>query len=136
MGPLSITPELAYLVIPHPDGARNVPLEHGNTWRLGRTGDNRIVVPNEWVSRQHALVQRIENGQYYLFDLGSRNGTFLNGVRVTVPVPLNDGDRISLGDFDISFHCPVQVEQASEPFMNPAGMPTANFFALKKITVL
>ena len=66
--------QTAYLGIPHPQGERNVWLDHGNSWKLGRTGENNIVLPSEWVSRQHALVQRADNGEYYLFDMGSSNG--------------------------------------------------------------
>jgi len=40
---------------------------------------------------------------YYLIDMGSRNGSFVNGMRVSVPAALNDGDTISLGDTTIEF---------------------------------
>jgi adenylate cyclase len=126
----------AYLGIPHPEGVRNVCLDRGNTWKLGRTSENNIVLPSEWVSRQHALVQRAENGDYYLFDMGSRNGTFLNGIRVTVPAELNNGDRISFGDFHITFYCPKRVDKAAEPATGPEAMATMTYFAQKKTTVL
>jgi adenylate cyclase len=109
-----MTASTGYLTIPQSapqsGGDLDVPLNIGNAWRLGRASDSQIILPGELVSRQHALVQRMENGEYYLFDLGSRNGTFLNGTRVTIPVPLCDGDRISLGDFHVSFHCPKRVD--------------------------
>ena len=109
-----MTAHVGYLTIPQSDtlsdGEQDVRLENGNAWRLGRSSENQIRVPSELVSRQHALVQLMENGEYYLFDLGSRNGTFLNGTRVTIPALLNDGDRISLGDFQVSFHCPTRVD--------------------------
>jgi adenylate cyclase len=128
--------EMAYLGIPHPEGERNVCLDHGNAWKLGRTSENNIVLPSEWVSRQHALVQRAENGDYYLFDMGSRNGTFLNGVRVTVPAALNNGDRISFGDFHITFYCPKRAEKPPEPATGPEAMATMTYFAQKKTSVL
>jgi adenylate cyclase len=127
---------IAYLGIPHPEGERNVCLDRGNTWKLGRTSENNIVLPSEWVSRQHALVQRAENGDYYLFDMGSRNGTFLNGIRVTVPAALNNGDRISFGDFHITFYCPERAEKPQEPMTGPEAMATMTYFAQKKTTVL
>jgi len=108
-----MTANVGYLTIPQSDGEQDVPLENGNAWRLGRASDSQIKLPGELVSRQHALVQRMENGEYCLFDLGSRNGTFLNGTRVTIPVTLNDGDRISLGDFHVSFHCPKKGQWPS-----------------------
>jgi adenylate cyclase len=50
------------------------------------------------VSRLHALIQRREAGDYSLVDLGSRNGSFVNGRRVSLPTVLNDQDRLTLGD--------------------------------------
>ena len=128
----STPPEVAYLTIPQTAGERNVTLDSGNTWRLGRTADNNVVLRNDWVSRQHALVQRMVNGEYYLFDLGSRNGTFVNGVRVTVPVVLNNGDRISFGDYHISFHCPESVQTQTDQ----APTETVTYFAEKNTSVL
>jgi adenylate cyclase len=137
MGPQRpVNGQLAYLVIPYLDGERNVALEHGNTWKLGRTAENQVVLPSEWVSRQHALVQRLANGEYYLFDLGSRNGTFLNGSRVSVPAPLNDGDRISFGDYHITFHCPVRMEKPPQPAPGLEDRATVTYFAQKRTSVL
>lgn len=51
------------------------------------------------VSRRHAAIRRTENNQLELWDLGSSNGTYLNGVRLAAHRPnrLNDGDEIRLG---------------------------------------
>jgi hypothetical protein len=62
---------------------------------IGRTPDNQIVVPVREVSRKHAEIALNEGG-YFLKDLGSPNGTFVNGQRVTEQ-RLEDGDRIGLG---------------------------------------
>jgi adenylate cyclase len=135
-----MTANVGYLTIPQSDpqsdGERDVRLENGNAWRLGRAGDSQIRLPSELVSRQHALVQRMENGEYYLFDLGSRNGTFLNGTRVTIPVPLNDGDRISLGDFPISFHCPTRVDGLADSAPDLVTKATTVLFMQKMTSVL
>jgi ABC-type multidrug transport system ATPase subunit/pSer/pThr/pTyr-binding forkhead associated (FHA) protein len=66
---------------------------------LGReTGkDVDYVIPSPTVSRRHACITRKEQ-QYFLMDLGSSNGTFLNGDRLGgEPRALNPGDRIQLG---------------------------------------
>ncbi|MGH9342623.1 MAG: FHA domain-containing protein, partial [Terriglobia bacterium] len=128
--------ESARLAIPHPDGEQIVALAHGNTWKIGRSGENQVVLASEWVSRQHALIQRMENGDYYLFDLGSRNGTFLNGVRVTVPVAAHNGDRISFGDYHITFRCPVREEKPPESAPAVDATATVAYFAEKKTSVL
>jgi hypothetical protein len=57
------------------------------------------------VSRLHAAIQRLED-RLYLIDLGSTNGTFLNGRRIESRIPhlLHDCDHVRLGLFDIEIH--------------------------------
>jgi hypothetical protein len=62
---------------------------------LGRTPDNQIVVPSREVSRRHAEIV-LGDGGYIVRDLGSPNGTFVNGERITEH-RLQDGDRIGMG---------------------------------------
>lgn len=72
---------------------------------IGRHPQCTVVLsddPN--VSRKHALVQREASGDYYLSDLGSRNGTTRNGLPVTAPVPLRDGDSFTIGSHRFVFH--------------------------------
>ena len=49
------------------------------------------------VSRQHAVIQR-KNGQFFVTDLGSTNGTFVNEKRISGTVQLQDGDNIRYAD--------------------------------------
>jgi adenylate cyclase len=58
------------------------------------------------VSRLHALIQRRETGDLSLVDLGSRNGSFVNGKRVSVPVTLADADKLVFGDQHLRFSNP------------------------------
>ena len=62
---------------------------------VGRWEDNDVVIPDRWVSRYHAQVRR-EGTHYVIEDLDSKNGLFLNGKRVSEPVPLENGDRIQI----------------------------------------
>jgi class 3 adenylate cyclase len=62
---------------------------------VGREPTNIIVMADPRVSAQHARVWR-EGTRYVVEDMGSRNGTFVNGVRLTGPHQLTDGDVISL----------------------------------------
>lgn len=62
---------------------------------LGRDESCDIVLPERLVSRRHAAIRRKDRG-YLLEDLGSKNGTFLNGQAVTEPMVLQDGDEIQI----------------------------------------
>jgi DNA-binding response OmpR family regulator len=63
---------------------------------IGRAPDSDIVVDDRLASRRHASVHR-EHGQYIISDRGSRNGTFLNGQRISAPHVLRDGDELQIG---------------------------------------
>ncbi len=92
-------------------GDRYISLANGNCWTLGRSSDNTIVLPDRWMSRAHAMLQRTDGGDFYLIDLGSRNGSFLNGRRVSIPVTIKNGDRLTLGQTELDFHCPLPQPQ-------------------------
>ncbi|MEP7121744.1 MAG: GGDEF domain-containing protein [Byssovorax sp.] len=65
--------------------------------RIGRSADNDVVLAWDSASRHHAHVERREEG-YFLVDLGSTNGTWLNDVQLTrKETALKDGDRITIG---------------------------------------
>lgn len=70
---------------------------------MGRDLSNDIVIADSYASTRHARVERQEDGRFWLVDLGSRNGTFLNGqqVRPNVPVPLDGGDVIKIGKVEL-----------------------------------
>lgn len=74
----------------------------GEAWSLdrprmviGRDPSCDIVLPDRLVSRQHAVVERDLNG-YTIQDLESKNGTYLNGLPVSGPMRLQDGDEIQI----------------------------------------
>jgi hypothetical protein len=74
-----------------------IPIDKGSMiiGRGGRRGDCDIVLPERQVSRQHAEIF-LQNGRYFLRDLGSKNGTYLNGSPVSEPVQLYDNDTIQI----------------------------------------
>ncbi|TAF49338.1 MAG: adenylate/guanylate cyclase domain-containing protein [Oscillatoriales cyanobacterium] len=86
-------------------------LDVGNCWTFGRGSDNTFTLPDRWASRSHAMLQRTDDGEYYLIDLGSRNGTFVNGRRVSIPVRLRHSDRLTIGQTDLVFYSPMQVQR-------------------------
>ncbi len=68
---------------------------------IGRGPDNDVVVADLMVSRHHAELEA-RDGSYELADLGSQNGTFVNGVRI-LRAPLNLGDVVSVGGTSLVF---------------------------------
>lgn len=62
---------------------------------IGRGGGCDVILPERPVSRRHAEIRR-EGNRYLLRDLGSKNGTCLNGQEIDGPVPLQDGDEIQI----------------------------------------
>lgn len=79
------------------NGNDEVPLDRGLI-TIGRASDNTIAFAEDSnVSRYHAEIEKRGEGEFWLFDLNSSNGTTLNGERVTVEKPLYDGDVITIG---------------------------------------
>ena len=106
-----------YLTLKTPVGPRYLSLAGLHCWTVGRGDDNNLVLPDRWISRNHAMLQLMDNGSFYLIDLGSRNGTFINGRRVSVPVILQDGDAILFGQTELAFTNPQ-----AHPQMVAAGL--------------
>jgi hypothetical protein len=70
---------------------------------LGRGGQNDIALANdEYVSARHARFEPRQDG-VWVQDLGSTNGTYLNGARLEQPRRLADGDIVRIGDTDLRF---------------------------------
>lgn len=74
----------------------------GQEMVIGRSGVSDVVINDSFASTRHARIY-VKNGQYWLEDLGSTNGTFLNGVQLKKPVVLADGDIIKVGGVTFQF---------------------------------
>jgi adenylate cyclase len=74
---------------------------------LGRSSSNEVVLADTKVSRRHALIHAQGPAEFRLVDLGSRNGTYLNGRRLSQPTRLDDRDLIAIGDFVLVFRHPL-----------------------------
>jgi serine phosphatase RsbU (regulator of sigma subunit) len=93
---------------------RRIPL--GSRTTIGRAENSHVRLPDRSLSRHHAEIRQREGG-CYLIDLGSTNGTFLNGARLDRERPLHDGDVIVLGEITMVFH----EKQAHDPVVEPSA---------------
>ena len=80
---------------------RQIPLLNGVNV-IGRAADAAIRVDAPGLSRYHARIS-VDNGQATLEDLASKNGTHLNGRRLSTPEPLHDGHQIRVGGITLIF---------------------------------
>lgn len=73
---------------------------------VGRTGNNDVVLDDGTVSRFHAWFQRETEGRYILTDAGSKNGSFVSGVRLMPrrATPVMDGSRLRFGQVELTFY--------------------------------
>lgn len=74
----------------------------GDIVTIGRASGNNVIVEDEQVSRNHALIRK-ENDDYLIIDLGSSNGTFVNGRSATSATQLRNNDVIRVGDSEFLF---------------------------------
>jgi pSer/pThr/pTyr-binding forkhead associated (FHA) protein len=71
--------------------------ELSNLDLIGRAADNTIVLNEEAVSAHHARLSYLSGWQWWLEDLGSRNGTSVNSIPVEQPLAVTNGDEIAFG---------------------------------------
>lgn len=88
---------------------RRIELEH--LLSIGRDLSNDVVLRDDLTSRNHALIRLQGDTAYYLADLGSSNGTYLNGNPVAVPQLLKSGDEIRIGAQILRFDCSMEGEE-------------------------
>ena len=84
------------------DQVRKIPLE-GERITLGRAHSNDLCYPDDAsLSRTHACLERVADG-WSVSDMGSKNGTMLNGRRIAGVEPFQPGDRLSLGQLAVTY---------------------------------
>ena len=88
-------------------------IEINATCVIGRSPRNDLQLPDEEVSRNHAMIHQQAENEYWLVDLGSSNGSRLNGHIVTKPCSLKDGDQLRIGQQDLLFKCAQKSQTQS-----------------------
>src|SRR5579863_2441141 len=88
------------------------------TVTIGSDPKNDIVLTHHTVSQRHASVKRWR-GRYYLSDLGSTNGSFVNGRRIDGVEELPPGVEVRFGALRFAFLDPWQAERSKQPGISP-----------------
>ena len=107
----------ASLVVVDPSGHRSTVMINAQPFRIGRQAGNQIVMRDNRASRVHAEIV-LENGEYWLEDLKSRHGTFVNGAKIQRH-KLQEGDRVDFGpdSYQLVFMAPgEQMSRLLEHF--------------------
>lgn len=111
--------EATLLVQGGSENGNSIPLS-GAMVVLGRAPLNDVVVDERGVSRQHAGIRGDLEG-FWIADLGSRNGTFVNGEKVGAePRLLRNFDRIELGGIDMAVHWIFMESQSTIDMPRPS----------------
>ena len=99
------------------DGSRRLLTLEKERITIGRSRDNDVFLPDQWLSRTHAAI-RAKDSVYFVEDLGSKNGTLVNGRKLEDEHQLRHGDVITLGEHTLTFS---EEESADAIDDEPAG---------------
>jgi type II secretory ATPase GspE/PulE/Tfp pilus assembly ATPase PilB-like protein len=91
---------------------------------IGRGPENTIPLIDEQASRKHAVVEPDGKGSFRVRDLGSRNGTKVNEVRIEEETPLKSGDVIRIGQHEFLIKTERTDDEAIAPFSVDSGLTT------------
>lgn len=111
-----------------PSTGGRVPLQ--GTCSIGRLSSNSIMLADERVSRRHALINVQGHHEFWLVDLGSGNGTYLNSRRVVQPTRLREGDKIEIAAFSFVFR---QTAETAAPAVPPADIAEKTLQQIKPV---
>ncbi len=100
------------LITDRRDGSKRKAAVNAERFVIGKQQSCDLMLDRQNISRRHCEIVAA-NGGHVIRDLDSRNGTYLNGKRITRETPLSDGSVIHLGDFTILFR--QNEEQADQP---------------------
>lgn len=118
-------------VLAGPQTGRSFTFDQHDTFMIGRSEDAQFCLPHDrFFSRHHCLLE-IAPPQAFIRDLGSTNGTFVNGMRVETTY-LKDGDRIQGGETVLE----VEVTTGLEEFQDTLEQPSASTLSIVSVNCL
>ncbi len=108
---------MSQITFQSPDGGKKrLPLSKERL-SIGRSRESDVFLPDQFLSRHHAEIRQ-GSGGHYIVDLGSKNGTLLNGAKIEAEMLLREGDVITLGDHALIFSA---IDDGDEEEIEPAG---------------
>jgi pSer/pThr/pTyr-binding forkhead associated (FHA) protein len=115
------------LIVANGDDTLVFPLPDQGSFVIGRERTCQLRPRSAFVSRRHAEISR-EGSDLILRDLDSTNGTSLNGARILVPTPLEDGDKVQIGPIELTVAIgletsPSNARQTAEDVVSAWLMP-------------
>jgi len=85
-------------------------------WTFGRDpNQSSLPIRDRRLSRCHAAIRYDATGGFVIYDLGSTNGTYVNGVRIRQNQILKDGDLVRLGSMNFGFFTGAEFRRVGEP---------------------
>ncbi|MEC4896045.1 MAG: FHA domain-containing protein [Oscillatoria sp. PMC 1051.18] len=102
--------EQVYLVTNLLKGKTQKILQPEKIWTIGRAKNLAFSIFDERLSRHHAVIKYLDDQGFYLVDLDSTNGTYVNHEPVHEPILLKEGDRVRLGTITFSFFLCEEVQ--------------------------
>ena len=101
--------------------------------RIGRSREAEVWLDHATVSRLHAMIQVLED-HIILKDLGSHNGTFLNGTKITAPVTVRPRDEIQLGGIRLKL-LPLASDRVGVQELDSVLLPDGSVQTLQEIRI-
>jgi len=86
---------------------------------VGRVKGNDVILPKQNISKRHAMI-RVQGERFVVEDLGSTNGTYVNGHRIASAVEIGPEDKVYLGDFVMNF---LDLQQQPQAVSDSGVMP-------------
>ncbi len=128
--------QAVYLILRDDIKWRNVfRLAPGQVTTIGRAPTNRVVIPDDICSRNHCEVFQI-GGRWVVRDLDSRNGTLIDGKRLTKDVTLAEGDELQIGDFYLLFTSDISRSNADQPLDLEDNTDTYDGASLSRVSAV
>ena len=131
--PMPQVPPIAYLERLTEGHTEVIRLDPAVPCRFGRQERNNVVLLDKLVSRNHAFIESRNGREYFVVDLGSRNGTLINGSPIRRSTRLRDGDQIGIGPYTFVFR---EETECTLPDSGTRSQATVAHIPVEVITVL